>query len=166
MVCCTGSWPPIQPIKRDAFPSILGFSCCLFPWYGLRCFLINMLSPSTHPHEGRLFLSSGRDRENLRQKWQGAEGGVMGKSSLSHPLPWTFSNLTVATGFQEAENTEREEGGKTKKPRGDSWSLAPILHPPPLLARAAWKLGEPTDPGVLKPRLMGRRWGLRNAWTE
>lgn len=62
----------------------------------------------------------------------------MGKSSLSHPLPWTFSNLTVATGFQEAENTERKEGEKTRKPGGDSWSLAPVLQPPPLLARAAW----------------------------
>lgn len=87
----------------------------------------------------------------------------MGKSSLSHPLPWTFSNLTVATAFQEAENTERKEGEKTRKPGGDSWSLACVLQPPPLLARAAWKLGEPSDPGVLKPRLMCGRWGLRNA---
>lgn len=53
----------------------------------------------------------------------------MGKSSLSHPLPWTFSNLTVATGLQEAENTERKEGEKTRKPGGDSWSLAPVLQP-------------------------------------
>lgn len=78
MVCCTGSWPPIQQIKRDAFPSILSFLCCLFPWYGLPCFLVNTPSPPPPPCQRRLFLSGGETRKpqrEMRLVWGGERPG-------------------------------------------------------------------------------------------
>lgn len=117
MVCCTDSWPPIQQIKRDAFPGVLGFSRRLFPGYGLLCFLVNMPPPCPPPHR-RLFLSSGRDPENLTQKWGWGWGWEEGPAQVPLcPGIWGFSIFTVRQGFEKQEiqkgrQKERQEAGR------------------------------------------------------
>lgn len=88
---------------------------------------------------------------------------VSGRGEGQARSPCEFALFLTSQLQQDLKKQEIKKGRKEKrqKAKRKHWSqpLAPNAHPPPLLARAGWKLEGPTNPGVFKLRLMGRLGG-------
>lgn len=118
---------------------------------------------SLHPHtptEEGVFELWKTEKLSDRKGRGEAEGWASPSSVIPSPHPTPTpgaSGLILTSELQQvlrSRNTERGGRRKVLKAGGNSGIWTPFYPPPPLLARAAWKPVEPTNPGVLKLRLM------------
>lgn len=148
--------------KEGCLPQRLEFLTPPLPWVWITLFSHKHAphDPPTPNREGFFGAAEGTQKNSNRN------GGGGGRKVQSGSPPAPESEVSLSSQLDSISRSRNYRGGdrrKGKRQGGDTWRHPSAFNPcpPPFLARAGWRLGEPTDLGVFKRTPVSRLLGAK-----